>query len=382
MQKTYEFYERQLGISEYDIQVIQGIFSKIENGTCTEADIRNLGDKGLKYCICEGKYDLFKKLVSPFTFKDKSGKKYYKYLLDSITLGLVEFINNCPESIMMAWVKMNEEAKWDAESRNEEYFQLPVEYAAKYSVILYPSLKEDLLSAIYKLDKEKIMSIKIKDVLPRQISGMGHPVRTTNDVIYYCETPVVYAGLDLFSKNIITTANDTEGCYGEEVENPVVCLNIDYESLDEENKIVADALVQSGNAEYQEKSFVGNGKGINLLVPCTRDESVFDVNKKFMELVSKFHKQDMIYGTLSLDDVIDFMEAHARFLSEEDLNKVREILTEGYTSKNILNALEYFMYLNLYYDKEEDKFWMGEYYYRQHKAYLEEQPDFGGKGLK
>ena len=382
MQKTYEFYERQLGISEYEIQVIQGLLSKIENGTCTELDIRNLGEKGLKYCICEGKYDLFKKLVSPFSFKDKSGKRYYKYLLDPITLGIVEFINNCPESIMIAWARMNEEAKYQAELNHEEFFQMPVEYAAKYSIILYPSLKEELLNAIYKIDKEKIMSIRIKDVLPRQISGMGHPVRNTNDVIYYCETPVLYAGLDLFSKNIITTANDTEGCYGEEVENPLVCLNLDYESLDEENKIVADQLVQSGDAEYQDKSFVGEGKGINLLVSCSREDTVFEVNKKFMELVSKFHNQDMIYGSLSLDEVIDLMETHVRFLSDEELEKVREILNEGYTSKNVLNALEYFMYLNLYYDKEEDKFWIEEYYYRQHKSYLEEQPDFGGKGLK
>lgn len=382
MQKTYEFYERQLGISEYEIQVIQGLLCKIENGTCTELDIRNLGEKGLKYCICEGKYDLFKKLVSPFSFKDKSGKRYYKYLLDPITLSIVEFINNCPESIMIAWARMNEEAKYQAELNHEEFFQMPVEYAAKYSIILYPSLKEELLNAIYKIDKEKIMSIRIKDVLPRQISGMGHPVRNTNDVIYYCETPVLYAGLDLFSKNIITTANDTEGCYGEEVENPLVCLNLDYESLDEENKIVADQLVQSGDAEYQDKSFVGEGKGINLLVSCSREDTVFEVNKKFMELVSKFHNQDMIYGSLSLDEVIDLMEIHVRFLSDEELEKVREILNEGYTSKNVLNALEYFMYLNLYYDKEEDKFWLEEYYYKKHRAYLEEQPDFGGKGLK
>ena len=38
--------------------------------------------------------------------------------------------------------------------------------------------------------------------------------------------------------------------------------------------------------------------------------------------------------------------------------------------------------LDLYYDKEEDKFWLEEFYYRQHKSYIEEQPNFGGKGLK
>lgn len=382
MRKTYEFYQRQLGISEYDIQVIENIISKIENKTCTELDIRRIGEKGLKYCICEGKYDLFKKLVSPFSFKDKNGDRYYKYLLDPITLGLVEFINECPESIMMAWVKMNEEAKWNAAANDEEYFPLPVEYAAKYSVVLYPGLKEDLLNAIYKLDKKKIMSIKIRDVLPRQISGMGHPVRCANDVIYYCETPVIYAGLDLFSKNIITTANDTAGCYGEEVENPVVCLNIDYDSLDEENRVVADTLVQSGHAEYQDVSFVGSGKGVNLLVPCTREDTVFEVNKKFMELVSKFHKQDMIYGALSSDEVISIMNANVMCLTDEEFEKAKEILADGYTSSSILSALEYFKFLDLYYDKEEDKFWLEEFYYRQHKSYIEEQPNFGGKGLK
>jgi hypothetical protein len=67
---------------------------------------------------------------------------------------------------------------------------------------------------------------------------------------------------------------------------------------------------------------------------------------------------------------------------EKYLQKAKEILADGYTSSSILSVLEYFKFLDLYYDKEEDKFWLEEFYYRQHKSYIEEQPNFGGKGLK
>ena len=384
MVKTYDFYE-QIGIKDYQIMNIQKILSNIGKGIVTEQEIRDLGSEGLKYCLCEGKYDLFKKLVSPFAFKDKDGSKYYKYLLDAFSLGIVEFINNCPTSIMNAWATINENAKYSAEYEGREFFPVPVEYAAKYSLVLYPSLKEELLSAIYRVDKEKVMSIRIKDVLARQISGMGHPVTSKRDVIYYCEHTLLFVGLDLFSKNIITTANDTGGCYNDIVsdkETYVTNIIIDYESLDEQNKMVADQMVLEGNACYQENSYVGSGKGLIIEVLNKPTDTVSMVNAKLMELVSKFHKQDMLYGIATVEDIYEGMCRYFEFLSEEEQVLVNSILANGYTSENILEALKYFMYLDYYYDNEEDKFWISKYYYDKHRQYLEEQPNFGGQGLK
>ena len=181
-----------------------------------------------------------------------------------------------------------------------EYVPFSDVEAAKEAIVLYPSLRKELLDAVYSVNLEKVMKIKIKDVLARQISGMGLPIRCSRDVIYYSELPVLCSALNLFSKNIITTANDTEGCYNDGDYVPasgvyITNLIIDYGSLDEANKLVADTLVESGNAEYQEKSFASEGKGLIINVPCSREDTVYTVNKKMLELVSQFHKQDMIY---------------------------------------------------------------------------------------
>lgn len=386
MLKTENFYEKNLGIGIYQVHKYISLLEKIENGTGTEEDIRGLGVEGLKVCLCEGKFELFKKLVGPISFKDSKSNRYYKYLFDAISLGLVEFIEQCPESLMSGWVKYNNILKENAELNGEEFYSVSVEYAAKNSLVLYPSLKKELLDAIFKLDKDKIMQIRIKDVRARQISGMGHPVRNVRDVIYYAESSVVYPCIELFSKNIVTTANDTGGCYDDapidEKATYITNIIIDYESLDEFNKTVADSLVESGLARYQDKSFVGNGKGLILEVPCKRNDLVYTVNSKFMEMVSKFHKQDMIYGVMSIEDIYDKFVMFYHYLSEEEVQVVNGILEKGYTSDNILEALKYFPFISYYYDKEEDKFWIEKSYYDRHIMYLEDQPNFGGQGLK
>ena len=323
--------------------------------------------------------------MKPFTYSNGT-EKYYKYLLDPISLGIVDFINSCPGSIMEQWSRMNTREKENAEYEKREFIPVTDIEAAKEAIVLYPQLKKELLDAIYSIKLEKIMNVKIKDVLAKQISGMGHPVHSVRDVIHYSELPVLCSAVNLFNKNIITTANDTEGCFNDGDYVPtsgvyITNLIIDYESLDEANKLVADSLVESGNAKYQEKSFVGKGKGLILEVPCKRDEFVYDVNLRMMKLVSQFHKQYMIYGKASVYDIYEAMSIHWLFLSEEEKIEVSSILEQGYTSENIKTALEYFYYLNYYYDDVEDCFWTSEYYYKKHKEYLEEN-EYGGKDLK
>ena len=225
------------------------------------------------------------------------------------------------------------------------------------------------------------MTIKIKDVLARQISGIGHPIRTIEDVIYYAETPVLYPCIDLFNKNIVTIANDTGGCYDDVVtsEDSVDITNIviDYESLDEENKIVADTLVLEGYAKY----VIAEKKGLSIEVPCRRYDTVYNVNSKFMELVSKFHKQDMLYGVVSKEEIEDTINEYYGYLPEYEKGQVDHLLNNVYTSANMLEILKYFTFINYYYDSNEDKFWLDKSYYDRHKKYLEEQPNYG-KGLK
>lgn len=385
MLRSYEFYERHLNLKSYEIDKIARIIEDVENGIYNEDEIRSLEADGLKFCICEGKYEIFEKLVSPFEYQD-GDKVGYKYLLDAITLGIVEYINSLPRSIMEHWVMENKKQRENADfTKEESSMLLPVEFTARDAVIMYPSLKEELLDAIFKVDRKKIMSIKIKDVLARQICGTAFPIKSSRDVFYYAELPLLYPCLDLFKKNIITRSNDTGGCYSDYVtdESEVFITNliVNYDCLDEANKMVADALIENGNAHIYKNTF--NPIAINELVievPCRRNENVYQVTKRMMELVSKFSKQDMIYGLVTVDDIYEAFCSFYRFLTEENQKKVVDILENGYTSENILKALEYFVYLNYYYDSEEDKFWIDEFYYRKHKEYVEGL-EFGSQGL-
>ena len=386
MLRTYEFYEKNFKLYKSQVDRLCTIIGNVENGIYNEKDIRSLGKEGLLFCICEGKYDVFKTLVSPFSYKD-GNKERFRYLLDAVTLGVVRYIRECPQSIMEHWVKVNENEKRNAEFAGEEFFPIPVEYSSKDAVVLFPSLKKELIDAVLSVDKDKILTTKIKDVLAKQISGTCHPITCIQDVVYYAELPLLYPCIDLFKKNIITKSNDTGGCYedyvSDESQEFIANLIVDYDSLDETNKVVADALIESGNAHIFENKYADEiMRELVIEVPCKRDETVYQVTRRMMELVSKFHKQDMLYGQLNDMDFYNMFCNWFSILSDENVEKVNAILLEGYDSENILKVLEYFTFIKVYYDSVEDKFWTSEYYYNKHKQYLEEQQEFGSIGLK
>ena len=386
MLRTYEFYEETLGIYPYEVDRISNIIKNVENGLYNENEIRSLGANGLKFCICEGKYDVFKKLVDLYEYKDGE-KTRYRYLLDAVSLGIVEYIKELPSSIMEHWAKTNENIKMNAELAGEEFFPLPVEYTARNAVVLFPSLKKELIDAVLKIDKEKVMTAKIKDVLAKQICGTGHPIRGIKDICYYAELPLLFPCIDLFRKNIITKSNDTGGCYDDNVADEsqefVANIIVDYDSLDEANRIVADSLVESGHAHFFDNECAGHlMRELVLEVPCKRDETVFQVTKRMLQLVSKFSKQDMIYGRLNEDYFYNMFCSWFFILSEENKEKVYSILEQGYTNENILSVLGYFPFLDVYYDRGEDIFWSDEYYYKKHREFLEDKLEFGSQGLK
>ena len=376
MRKSYEYYEKKLGISNYEVDKIATIIDSIEKEIASEEDIRCLGSNGLKFCLCEGKYELFKKLISPFSYDD-NGVIRYKYLLDAISLGLVEFIMSCPSSIMEYWALENKKDNLKG--------SISVEEAARDAVVLYPTLKKELFDSIYNIDKNKIMTIKIRDVLARQISGLGHPIKSEKDVIYYVELPVLYPCLDLFNKNIVTIANDTEGCFDdyikEDEENNIFMTNIiiDYNSLDEGNKEIAQMLVADGHGKILD---VLSGKELFIEVPCKRNETVLDVSKRMMDLVNLFHKQDMLYGVLGDNEIDAIINNNYRYLSNDKKREVYDLLNDSYSDENIVKVFSYFPFSTVYYDEEERKFWISKYYYDKHREYLNEQLNFDGQGLK
>ena len=200
---------------------------------------------------------------------------------------------------------------------------------------------------------------------------------------------LLYPCIDLFRKNIITKSNDTGGCYSdyENDDSKVFISNIivDYDSLDEANRIVADSLVESGHAHFFDNECAGHlMRELVIEVPCKRNETVYQVTKRMMELVSKFHKQDMIYGKLSVEDIYTIISNWYYILTEDGQKEVYAILEKGYTSENIIAAMKYYESIGIsyYYDKEEDRFWSSEYYYKKHRQFIEDKCEFGSQGLK
>ena len=92
----------------------------------------------------------------------------------------------------------------------------------------------------------------------------------------------------------------------------------------------------------------------------------------------------MIYGELFAEDFYNIFCNWSSLLSDEDFDKVNAILEQGYSSENIIAAMKYYesVGISYYYDKEEDRFWSSEYYYKKHKQFIEEQPGYDSQGLK
>ncbi len=350
MKNSYEFYLKELGLGENEVKEKYVLLCKIQddlnNNNYDEEEIRNLDLSIFIIIVLEDKIDLFKRLVSLFSYDD-NGVVRYRYLVDIISLGVVDKIND-----------------------------LVIEN------LIDSKLANELLTMIYDIDYDKAKTMRICDVLPRQISGMGHPVVTKKDVIYYSELPVLQSALDCFDKNIITTSNDTEGCYYDQPSdvsrNYAVNLMINYDTLDENNKVVADSLIENGNARLT-KSFTEKGEyDLFVYVKVSPLDIVEDVSNRLMDLFTKFNKQDMLFGRLTLDDIENYMNNQVGYLSDEQYNKVVNILNSGWSNENVLKVLEYFPYIFYYYDPEENIFWQNEFYCQCHKKYLAEQHRQGG----
>ena len=358
MLKIYDFYKNNFHIldNEDEFQKIYHLLCEVEqelsNDIINEEKLRSLNnEKSLIVCLIEKKFTLFKKLISLFPYND-NGLTRYRYLVDPFSHNIASFIK-------------------EDEYRENPYFT--------------NEERAELEKAIYTIDYEKMKTMQIRDVLARAICGTGFPIRNINDIFYYSEAPVLPAMIDCFKKNIITNANDTGGCYDDIAYNDgltttfITNIIVDYESLDEANKIVADSLIEKGHAIKTEPNAFSPSTSLIINVECKREDTVEEVSNKLMNLISRFSKQDMLCGRLTIDDMYEYMNNHAKYLSKEDYEKVCSILENGWSIKNIYEALKYFKYLSqmIYYDSNEQQFWSSEYYYDKHIEYLNEQPNMG-----
>lgn len=369
MLRTYDFYEEEYYITRSEVDKYNKIIEDFENGKLNEKELRSLGLNALKFCIAEGKVDTLIKLISPIKFEDG-----YKYVMDAISIGLIEYIKELPSSIMERYANMVKAQKEDAIMMGETPFDdIPVDvlHAARGAVVLTPRMKKEIIDTILNYDMEIIGSIKIKDVLARQISGMGHPINSIRDVAYYSEVSNYLPSVTLFEKNIMTTSNDTDGCYDDLEHEKCKCeISINYDSLDEQNKLFANTIVEKGYGRFID-SFVTDGKDLMISIPCKGDETIEQVNKRMMVIVSKFHKQDTLYGVINSENIYNTILRWNMFNDEITQAKVSELLSGEISNGKIALALQYFEGLLPYvYDCKEDKFYRDPETYAKHQEYL------------
>ena len=239
MRRSYDFYEKRYNWNNQMVDQLLFILDSVNNDVIDEEAIRNNGEQLLRLCVCEDRLDLFKKLISPFPFKTgevdinpttriRRDKIRYHYLIDFFTLESHGFFDEFPRSIMEAYARNQVSAKYGFSEEKT------IEEISKDIVILSEYNRQSIMNVALDIDLNAMKSMRIKDVLARQISGLGHPINNKDDVKYYSETPTVIPSMMLYDLNIQTVSNDTEGCYNDNSnDSDIVSVNIgiDYDSL-------------------------------------------------------------------------------------------------------------------------------------------------------
>ena len=361
MRKSYGYYNN-MGITDAQIETYQTIINHIKQGIFSHKEIRFLdNENALKFIISEREYDVFVAIIRVYSYEEQ-GMIRRRYLVDPFSRNIESFIRNAYSTYTEA-----------VDAARESGIKADPEDIIDSSIIISKEDKKRLLDAMYSSYPKKDVDMNvIGDVIARQINGWSYPIKSDRDVIRYSEISNLYPSLELFHKNIMTTYNDTAGCYDDMGYNGPTHteIRIDYNSLDEENKIYADLLVKKGIAKVIDE---GSGKkGISIFVPCRRDEYVREVSNRMFGVLVGFKKQDMIYGRISNQEVLNYLNGYLRYFDSEVKANINEILSTGINGAN-LERVNRLLQLGFYYDKGEDQFWLDEYYYRRHMEFVNSQ---------
>lgn len=244
-------------------------------------------------------------------------------------------------------------------------------------------VKKKIEEEMFKIDIDKIKRIKIKDSLPRQVSGFGHPINSEFDVIYYAEPACLETMLYLYRNNIETTMNDTECVFGENKDNGVCTVWINYETLSDENKKIMDELVLKKHA----KTVESKTKTIALMTECSKEDTVNDVSNRLLGLAKLLQKQISIRGLLTVDMFENIIIDCMRYGGEPLITILFEYIEKGiikpveigdfsientnYLLSDLTNALlrdkeKLATVFGFYYDIEKQQLWESEQYYKEY----------------
>lgn len=173
------------------------------------------------------------------------------------------------------------------------------------------------------------------------------------------EEPCLPSCLSLYDKNIYTrssTANRTD----KQAE-----IAIDYDSLDETNKKIVEQLVNNGIIEEPRLQSDPEHRGrmrVTITVPIAEDDTVGKVSDKFMQIISSFQQQDVMYGRYSIDSFDELIRIYGELLHP---NANGEIEFEEF--EDLVKTVN----PDYVYDEETGEFWANEQLLYKHKKFIE-----------
>lgn len=259
-----------------------------------------------------------------------------------------------------------------------------------------------------------IRNMKLKKSLPRQISGWGCLVSNEDDVRFYAEPACLDSMLYLFQNRITTTMNDTRCLKDDPAQEQGICeVWIRYDILSDENKKEVSKMLDEGLARFVDRE---EDKTVSIFVPCNCDETIGEVSDRLLDVVKRLKKQIPYRGVMTINQVFDMLVSRVRdyiydgelipnseerytdlFIDyvEEGLIKSKKIdewngnfsqVVE--TEEGIYSLLDFLKVVKeirpeiienlisrvntvpIYYDQEEDRYWLSEDMY---KTYIEEK---------
>jgi hypothetical protein len=183
------------------------------------------------------------------------------------------------------------------------------------------------------------------------------PVSTKEEIKVYVAGPVLKASEIFWDKNIKTTGSwvpsiqDVGGKSG--LNN---YIEIEYDSLSEENKKIALELTEEGSFRTFDKS-----NNVRIVIPGN-NLSIEEIQRKSIEIANKFKNQDLLWYTpQTLDEAVTVLEEWKKQRPQDEKEYNDEI-------ERVKNTWGQDLYSNQYFDKATNAIWASKELYDKSKG--------------
>ncbi len=190
--------------------------------------------------------------------------------------------------------------------------------------------------------------------------------KTRDAVVLYADEPCVEACKRLYDLNIETITSNGH-IEGEDNDTDYAYIGINYESLSDENKEIANSLITKGIIDPVQYNRGHSGVTITIKVLIRGDSLVGDISDKLLEFANLFQEQDVLYGRYTLEDL------KKKYFKPKEGQYEDEITLEIISEEEIDERFKYYLetgVIKLDYTEDNEHFFKTEDLLRKHKEYI------------